>query len=114
MYSYQYKNDRLSRLARDKQAEGKHSIERPFLSAGSLLTVYRVSSPGPYFQSRSTSGGRVWSPPVEMPGCHSVDPSLEIVHVDGAVRSLFVPFYSTENQIFAKISSGQTYRHRKT
>ena len=113
MYSYQYRNHSFTKTG-SGQAEGKHSTE-PFLSAGSLLTVYRVSSPGPYFQSRSTSGGRVWSPPVEMPGCHSVDPSLEIVHVDGAVRKLsFVPFYSTENQIFAKISSGQTYRRRKT
>ena len=53
------------------------------LHDGSLLTVYRVSNPGPYFQSRSVDGGQTWSAPAAMPGSHSVDPALEVVTVDG-------------------------------
>ena len=66
------------------QVEGPNEVDVITLGDGSLLTVYRVSSPGPYFQSRSTTGGQIWSPPAEMPGCHSVDPSLELVTVNGA------------------------------
>lgn len=53
------------------------------LQDGSLLTVYRVSSPGPYFQSRSVDQGKTWSAPAAMPGSHSVDPALEVVTVGG-------------------------------
>jgi hypothetical protein len=70
-------------IANSGTLEGPNEVDVVRLEDGSLLTVYRVSSPGPYFHSRSTTEGRVWSSPRELPGCHSVDPALELLRVGG-------------------------------
>lgn len=41
------------------------------------------SHPYPSSPCRSTTEGKVWSPPRELPGCHSVDPALALLRVGG-------------------------------